>query len=80
MSSGGSNGLKTTRRDELAIKRPSNGMWQLDDSDSNKSSVEATYRWETKGTFSLARGAATRATSPAARRSGSTGGRHPLRG
>ncbi|KPQ23760.1 MAG: hypothetical protein HLUCCA13_12485 [Halomonas sp. HL-48] len=56
MSSGGSNGLKTTRRDEFAIKRPSNGMWQLDDSDSNKSSAEATYRWEVKGTFSLARG------------------------
>lgn len=56
MSSGGSNGLKTTRRDELAIKRPSNGMWQLDDSGSNKSSAGATYRWEGKGTFSLARG------------------------
>ncbi|MCG7591828.1 MULTISPECIES: hypothetical protein [Halomonadaceae] len=56
MSSGGSNGLSTTRRDELAIKRPSNGHWQLDESDPNKTSASVAYRWEAKGTFSLARG------------------------
>lgn len=56
MSSGGSNGLSTTRRDELAIKRPSNGQWQLDESDPNKTAASVAYRWEAKGTFSLARG------------------------
>lgn len=54
MSSGGNHELSTTRRDELAIKRPSNGHWQLDESNPNKTSVA--YRWEAKGTFSLARG------------------------
>lgn len=56
MSGGGNNSLNTTQRDELAINRPTNGSWQLDDSDPNKTSARASYRWETKGTFSLARG------------------------
>ncbi|GGW70985.1 hypothetical protein [Vreelandella hamiltonii] len=56
MSSGGNYELSTTRRDELAIKRPSNGHWQLDESNPNKTSASVAYRWEAKGTFSLARG------------------------
>ncbi|MDR5905682.1 hypothetical protein [Franzmannia qiaohouensis] len=56
MSSGGSSDLSTTRRDELAIKHTPDGDWQFDDGDPNSTSADVTYRWEAKGTFSLARG------------------------
>lgn len=48
--------LKTQSRNETALEREEPGLWILDANDEWSPSVNLTYSWEAKGTFSLARG------------------------
>ncbi|MCE8025481.1 hypothetical protein [Billgrantia aerodenitrificans] len=53
-SRGGSLGVES--RSEVAFDREEPGLWILDANDEWSPSVDLTYSWEAKGTFSLARG------------------------